>query len=297
MKRLRHLLAILAVVAVGVITAADTEQPLPKPAVNSSFILADGLRIRIGERGTGPTIVFLHGYGESLLGWREVINHLEAGYRAVAIDVPPFGLSEKPPSGYSNQRLTAVVAEVIRQVDSAGVVLVGHSMGGQLAALVALDHPTLVRQLVLVDPAGLGGDHMVANMGTPGAFARQLAAAWQAVVGAVLPVHDPAWLTEADSALAYQPTGDRAYYAGVNALLREFNFTALEGRLSALRTPTLVIWGAHDRLFPLESVGRRFGAEIPDAKMVILPRAFHRPPATHPDAVAREIVQFLKNSP
>jgi len=296
MKRLRHLLALIAVVAVGLAIAADTEHALPKPELKVSWLMADGLGVRVAEKGAGRTIVFLHGYGESLLGWREVINRLGPGYRLVAIDVPPFGLSSKPTTGYSNARITSVVADVVRQTDSTGVVLVGHSMGGEIAALVALEHPALVRELVLVDPAGLGGN-MVASMGTPGAFTRRLAAAWQAVVGVVLPVHDPAWLAEPDSALAYQPSGDRAYYVGVSALLKEFDFTALEGRLSAIRAPTLVIWGAHDTLFPLQSVGRRFGAEIPGAKFVVLPRAFHRPPATHPDAVAHEIVQFLQNLP
>lgn len=281
------------VAAVGLAFAADGHRRVGAPGLAAQYLLVDGLSLRATVAGSGsPTVILLHGFGESLVAWRPVFDQLRSEFRVAAIDLPGHGLSAKPATGYHLDSVGALVAGAIRLVAPGQVVLVGHSMGGAVAAWVALTEPSLVAGLVLVDAAGLPGPVLSQLHELPPGTAAGVIG----LTAAFRSPHDPAWLAESDSALGYEPSADEDYYEALEAVWREFEFTALDAALHRVRPPTLVVWGRHDRTTPLEN-GERFAREIPGARLVIIEGALHRPHVTHPGRVAAAIAGFVAGRP
>src|SRR5690606_24147837 len=120
----------------------------------------DGTSIYYVARGpeTGSAVVLIHGLLGSTLDWEGTLDALAAaGYRAIALDLPPFGLSAKSPE---LDFLAAAQAErVVGLMDALGIeqaTIVGHSAGGPVAGAIAERYPDRVTRLVLVSPAYLG---------------------------------------------------------------------------------------------------------------------------------------------
>ena len=260
------------------------------PSHRAEYLEVDGLRIRALRAGHGDTtLIFLHGFGESLLAWRLVLDRFPRHYRILAIDLPGFGLSTKPsgPSDYSTYERW--LGDLLLQQTSGPVVVVGHSMGGQLAAGMALAHPERVVAAVLISPAGAGISPLFSDTGGIASPAMT----WVATaVSYVLPPHDSAWLYETREALAYQPAADSLASKAARQILEQFDFAVLRDRFGDLKQPVLLIWGRQDRTIPFE-IGARIAAALPCRKFVPL-FALHRPHQTHPDTVAAEITAFLR---
>jgi pimeloyl-ACP methyl ester carboxylesterase len=249
---------------------------------------AGDVLVRTVTLGAGDTtLVLLHGYGESLLAWRGVAEALARHYRVIAFDLPGFGVSDKPASGYDLATMTTRVSDFVQRMGSGPVVLVGHSMGGELAASVALAHPELVQQLVLIAPAGAGLSDAAGHV--PDAIRALLGAATPAVLG----VHDPGWLAEPPARMRYDPTADPAYRAALARITRDFDFDGLGARYGSLRMPVLLIWGRLDPTIPIR-VGDELHAIIPRNCLVVLSRGLHRPHEATPDTVTTLVRQFVE---
>jgi pimeloyl-ACP methyl ester carboxylesterase len=118
------------------------------------FVSANGTRFHVVEAGTGPLVLFLHGFPEFWYAWHNQLTAVaEAGFRAVAIDVRGYGASDKPPRGYDGYTMAGDVAGLIRALGERSAVLVGAGYGGLLAWTTASFHPKLVRRLVVVGAA------------------------------------------------------------------------------------------------------------------------------------------------
>ncbi|BCJ27685.1 hypothetical protein Asera_17930 [Actinocatenispora sera] len=106
------------------------------------FVGANGSRFHVVEAGTGPLVLFLHGFPETWYGWRHQLTALaDAGYRAVAVDLRGYGASDKPPRGYDGYTMSADVDGLIRALGERDAVLVGHDLGGLVAWMAAAFHP------------------------------------------------------------------------------------------------------------------------------------------------------------
>ena len=121
------------------------------------FARIDDLRIRYIDAGAGTPVLFIHGLGASMYAWRKNLAPvMAAGFRVVALDLLGFGSSDKPAHGYTNAAYAHLVVALMDSLHLPDAVLVGHSMGGEIAAEVAIAFPTRVRGLVLMAAAGLG---------------------------------------------------------------------------------------------------------------------------------------------
>lgn len=108
-------------------------------------VAANGARFRLVEIGTGPLVLFLHGFPEFWWAWRHQLPAVAAaGYRAVAMDLRGYGGSDKTPNGYDPLTLSADVAGVVRGLGCREAVLVGHGWGGYVAWATAASHPDCV---------------------------------------------------------------------------------------------------------------------------------------------------------
>lgn len=117
---------------------------------------ADGVRLHVTRTGgPKPPLVMLHGLTHSGSCWSPSARALEADFDVVMPDARGHGSSDAPASGYTYEALAADVVALLDGLALASPILLGHSMGGLTAAVVAAHHPTLLRGLVLVDPTFL----------------------------------------------------------------------------------------------------------------------------------------------
>lgn len=264
------------------------------PPPHRAIALAlDSLVVRALVAGQGDTtLLLLHGYGESLLTWRAVLDPLARHYRVVAIDLPGFGASDKPAGPYSLPRMTEWVRQVLDRTAPRGpVILVGHSMGGEIAVAFAGQTPDRIVATVLIAPAGfaLGIGGLVDSVSER----KAIALGWyQAVRSFVLPVHAPDWMREPAAMARYDPTLDPDYRSSTASVLTDFDFLALR-RAPPLTQPTLLLWGEHDPVVPMAAmIALRSRASC--ARLTTIPRAFHRPHVEHPDQFLAAVLPFLQ---
>ena len=112
----------------------------------------DGIDIHSVSAGSGPTIVFVHGWTCDTSSWREQMPAFDDDYRVIALDLPGHGQSGSPPEGMFSMELFARAVEAVREEAGADrIVLVGHSMGAPVIRRYALDYPEHVAGLVAVD--------------------------------------------------------------------------------------------------------------------------------------------------
>jgi pimeloyl-ACP methyl ester carboxylesterase len=287
-RTVRRLLLVLG--AVLLLWAGLGNPFRPHSRYQASWIEADGLRTRALRAGRGDTtLVFLHGFGESLLSWRPVLDRFAQHYHVLAVDLPGFGLADKPDSGYGYPRYRRWLDALLTRYTSGPLVLIGHSMGGQLAAGYAHDEPERAVAAILLDPAGHGlNDQLVDSAGFAAANTHWISSA----IPWLLPVHDSSWMREPEEMLRYEPATDSAAANAARSILREFDFAALRGEFRAIRQPVLLIWGSLDQTIPLE-MGDSIAAELPCRRYVVL-NTMHRPHQTVADTVAATMLAFLK---
>src|SRR4051812_33332847 len=135
-------------------TPVDESRVLIDGAWTHRFVNANGNRFHAVEAGTGPLVLFLHGFPEFWGAWQhQLVALADAGFRAVAIDLRGYGASDKPPRGYDGYTMAGDVAGLIRALGERRAVLVGEGYGGLIAWTTAAFHPRLVRRLVVVGAA------------------------------------------------------------------------------------------------------------------------------------------------
>ena len=119
----------------------------------------DGLALHYVREGRGPAIVLIHGLGGFAESWRKTIDVLARSADVLAVDLPGFGLSAKPPARYDLDFCTRVLDGFLDASGVGQVSLVGHSLGGAVAVTYALTHPTRVDRLALVSAVVPGFDY------------------------------------------------------------------------------------------------------------------------------------------
>jgi epoxide hydrolase 4 len=147
----------LAALALGVsmvassATAADTDI---YDQVKDGYAENGGVKIHYAELGSGPAVVFIHGFPDFWYSWRHQMKTLaDAGYRAVAIDQRGYNLSDKPEgvAAYAMPNLVGDVVAVIRSLGVEKATVVGHDWGGAVAWQVALNAPQVVDKLIILN--------------------------------------------------------------------------------------------------------------------------------------------------
>jgi pimeloyl-ACP methyl ester carboxylesterase len=298
---------VLSLCVAGGLLLGCRAAPIPEaqrwPAGEGAFRtrdrVVDGTALRTIDTGSGPVVVFVHGLGSSMYAWRFVLAPvLAAGHRVVAFDNRGFGFSARGAGGYDNRAYARLLLALMDSLGVAQAVLVGHSMGGAIAAEAALAEPDRVQGLVLIGSAGYGVAEpwilRLVRLPLVGRLATAFGGRWTVRRLLRSTYADPARVTEADVdqyyAAAAQPGSARA----VRRVLAEFRFDGLTGRLRQLGAPTLLVWGAHDRWTPLWA-GQHMAMEIPRGALVVVPDAGHDVPEERGDDVARLVVAFLRH--
>ena len=253
-------------------------------------IRSNGTRIHVAQQGSGElALVFLHYYGGSSRTWDGVAGALADHYRIVATDHRGWGESEAPAEGYGIADLAADAEGVIQTLGLKRYVVVGHSMGGKVAQLIASRWPDGLEGLVLVAPSPpspmLLSDEQRATL--TGAY--QSRESVEFVIDHVLTA------TALNATLREQVIEDslkgapQAKAAWPNVAMRE-DITAA---VASIDVPTIVISGELDQVDRVATLQAELMPRIPHAALHLLPEIGHLSPLEAPVEVAQIIAQFI----
>lgn len=284
---------------------ADLCYPMP-----TATLRADGVEIAYSDTGTGePALLLIHGLGSYLPSWQRNLPALSQRHRVVAIDLPGYGRSDKGDHPYSMAFFAAILDRVIAERGLGKLVLVGHSMGGQIALTYALSHPGRAQALVLLAPAGLetftdDEARRLAGIVTPEAVAATPPAMIQrnAAKNFFNPTPEVAFLGDDRVRILGGPDllgYARAVSRSVRGMLEE----PVLSRLSEITVPVLLIFGEEDALIPnaffhgamkTRGIAEAGARRLPQATLKMIPQAGHMVHVERPAEVNAAMLEFLR---
>jgi len=235
------------------------------------------------DRGTGRAVVILHGGAgpASVAGFADLLAKA-TGTRVIVPTHPGFGGTARPDALATIRGLAEVYAGMLDSLDLRDATVIGNSMGGWIAAELALRHPARLGRIAIVDGVGIEVDgHPVAGSLAPAQLAEY---SW----------YDPSKAPSLDPAAL--PPAAREIFAGNRATLALYGGTmtdpTLRERLAAVDVPALVLWGEADRIADAD-YGRAFAAAIPGARFELLPRTGHVPQMETPGVLLDALRSFV----
>jgi pimeloyl-ACP methyl ester carboxylesterase len=265
----------------------------------------DGLLLHYLEEGRGPATVLVHGLGGFAESWRHNVPELARHGRVIALDLPGFGRSGKPRRAYTLDFLAQALDRFLRALGVDTVRLVGHSLGGAVAARFALEHPGRVERLAFLGAAVPGFDlrpswiyrtlslpglgEMLSSLITPRICATALERCF-----AHPDVEEIRFFVEHEYAARASRAGRAAYLSLLRSAKGDFTVDAdaYRGALSRLGRGVLVVHGLQDRVIPVAHA-RQVADGLGVAQPRWLDRCGHFPQIEHVAAVNAYLTEFL----
>jgi pimeloyl-ACP methyl ester carboxylesterase len=267
------------------------------------YITINGMNIRYAARGSGRPLVLLHGFCEFLETWDFNLRPLGEYYRVYAMDLPGHGLSDKPYLDYTIAFFTDFTLSFMEALDIDRASLIGHSFGGAIGISIATSFPEKVDRLILESSFGLGNDisllHKLCSVpvlaktdskGTRTALEERIN----------LEFYKPDFVAQeivGRSYLFMKMTEARRVMLNImhnwvdaHGLRRE---AIMMNRLHLIKSPTLVIHCAQDRIHPLR-LSRNAWRLIPGAQLKILSGCGHCPHIEKAAEFNEAVIEFLE---
>jgi pimeloyl-ACP methyl ester carboxylesterase len=266
-----------------------------------------GYRRAFLRAGSGPVLLLVHGIGDSSRAWRDLIPGLARDHTVIAPDLLGHGRSDKPRADYSVAAYANGMRDLLGVLGVDRVTIVGHSLGGGVAMQFAYQYPERVERLVLVSTGGVGRDVNPALRlaSVPGADAllhllrlptTRLAARAGAVAVRRLPI-DLRFDVD-DLMRIFDALPDATARAAVVRTLRAVVdwrgqvVTMLDRCYLARGMPTLLVWGAHDTILPVEHAHVAHAA-LPGSRLEIFEDSGHFPHHSEPARFIEVLRDFL----
>jgi pimeloyl-ACP methyl ester carboxylesterase len=269
------------------------------------WVSVEGRPINVIELGSGPPLLFIHGLAGSWQNWLEQMPVFAAERRVIAIDLPGFGDSPMPRDTISIGGYARIVDALLQALDVSATAVVGNSMGGFIAAELAIAYPQRVERLALVSAAGISSERLALARAIPAMRRAErgllMATGWvaarsdavarrprlrQAALAVVVahPTCVPSPLAAAVLRGSGKPGFIDAFYALTHYPIRE--------RLPEIAAPTLIVWGERDHLVPLRDA-HVFERLIPSARKTVYPDTGHVPMLERPNRFNADLRAFL----
>jgi pimeloyl-ACP methyl ester carboxylesterase len=273
------------------------------------WLTFDGRRVNVVELGSGPPIVFIHGLSGSWQNWLEQLPVFAREHRIIALDLPGFGASEMPAEKITISGYGRFVNALLDELGVGSAAIVGNSMGGFIGGELAIRFPERVERLVLVSAAGLSIEYLRNERAL--AVLNTLENRLAAYSG---------WLASRSDALARRPGARRLIFgivahrperlpgplvaeqvrgsgkAGFVPALDALTDYPIRDRLGEIGCPTLIVWGAEDKLVPARDADE-FARLIPNSRKVVWPETGHVAMLERPAAFNALLEAFLAEEP
>ena len=263
------------------------------------------VKLFVEEKGEGSPLLLIHGFGASTFTWREIAPPLARQRRVIAVDLKGFGQSDKPfDERYSVFDQAELLKQLIIDKDLRDLTLIGHSFGGGVALVLALDEdPQLkgrIKKLVLLDTIAYPQDipvafkmldmPVVSHVGV-----RMLPPAVQARLALRIAYLDNSKIDDDEVEMYAAPlrtaAGKHAIIHSARQIMPE-DLEEISKRYASIELPTLIAWCDYDRVVPLD-VGLKLRRTLPNATLEIIDSCGHMPHEEQPEATLELIEDFL----
>ena len=261
------------------------------------FVEVGGQRLRYQQHGQGKPLVFIHGFAGSLDTWRDLVPLMAGDYALYTLDLLGFGLSDKPShADYSLTKHGQRIVDFIKALDLHDVTLVGHSMGGVVAAFAALHDapPQRIRRLALLDPNFYrrNGPPIPVFFPLPRLLAQRFYDREGRRASLTRCYADPNRLDDALLDRYLAPTKTPGAIEALAAFLETPGPATYAHVPAHIRLPTLIVWGLQDHLWLL-SDGERLQREIAGSQFVTINNAGHMVQEDQPALLAAALRHFI----
>lgn len=264
------------------------------------------VKLFFAEKGEGSPLLLIHGFGASTYTWRKIAPPLANTHRVIAVDLKGFGQSDKPlDERYSVFDQAELLKQLILDQDLRDLTLVGHSFGGGVALVLALDEdPRLkgrISKLVLLDTIAYAQDipvffkmlymPFVSHLGV-----RMVPPIVQTRIALRIAYLDNSKIDEEEVETYAAPlrtaAGKHAIIYSARQIVPD-DLAEISERYRSITMPTLIAWCDHDRVVPLE-VGLKLRRTLPDSTLKIIEGCGHMPQEEQPEATLSLIEDFLE---
>jgi len=277
-----------------------TGDELTKKYPDKKFVQINGVSLHYEQEGLGKPLVFLHGLPTSYLLWRNIAPALTYGNTVYNLDLMGFGLSEKPQNlTYSLDTYVGQLGEFIENFHLDNPILVGHDIGGTIAATYALRNPGKVRKLVLMDaPLYSAAPPLAVRLLRTRVIGDWFTGDWflkRFLRGGVV---KPDIMTDTmlnDYLKPYHddPGARIALLKSVRELnLRPSLESEIQANLGKIQAPTLIMWGAEDPYVPL-GFAKKLKDDIPNSELYVVLQSGHYIQEERPEDVRAALKEFI----
>jgi pimeloyl-ACP methyl ester carboxylesterase len=287
----------LALVATGC-SAPFQAGDLPADPGARRFADVGGFRLHHDVRGTGPTVLFLHGFSSFLQAWDGEAGALAATHKCILVDLPGHGLSDRRPGDYTPDGVARKVLALLDSLGERRVSIVAHSWGASVALAIALAAPERVDRIAIVD--GWMYDAQ-ANLfmqwaRAPGFGDGLWGTFWDQHVEARygMAFKDPErWYDERAIRYVRKVMAIPGTEAATLAVIRGLGaLPALERRYGEVKAPALLVWCREDTVSP-PRWGERLANDLGGARLEVIPECGHMPMVEQPARLHALLSDFL----
>ena len=273
--------------------------------VHPQTIWIAGVKIHFVEMGQGMPLLFLHGLGGSWKDWTSSLQSFRPSYQVMAIDFPGLGDSDKPDADYSIDWLTMMVEKLLQERKLNQVNIVGHSMGALVALNLAARPDSPVKILMVIDAVGIGDkagflSHALTKriMGPDSRWEsveEVLKDEFKSMIESFIEGQKPKTSKEFFQSVPKSPFTGKPLLPMTPAVQMSASIIDFDVRpkLSLIRQPTLILWGAKDPIAPPQDASY-LKSKIPQATLMILDGCGHSPMQEQPGRFNQEVGKFLQ---
>ena len=258
-----------------------------------------GGEIAYVEEGEGPAVVMLHGFPQSSYVWRHAIPVLSSRFRVIVPDQLGTGQSERPVDARLDLRAQAgYVAELLEGLGVGRYAAIGHSYGGGIAQLLALDHPGIDALVLLASSAFDAWPTAATREAQETPPEQEVEELIASGIRASLRygMVEPDRLAPDDVAAYLRPWSGPEGVASFFRFVRQIDGVGLAGReadLGRLEIPVLIFWGEQDRFYP-SAIAERLNDAIPTSTLGLLPGCGHFLMDEAPETLVPMIFEYLR---
>ncbi|MCB1138484.1 MAG: alpha/beta hydrolase [Leptospiraceae bacterium] len=258
--------------------------------LTSEVVSVDGYSIPYYRGGTGPTLVLIHGFGDSKISFLQTAAFLTDSYDVILIDVPGFGDTEHDANrSYDIRTQANSLHAFLQKVGAEEVFLAGNSMGGHIGAAYTLMHPNRVKKLVLMNAAGLRVDDPVPYK--PSAAPLRTVEEFDNYVSETF-VRQPFIPHAFKLHFVSNSIKNFDWLNGIRKDIRQGQDYILNQRAASIQTQTLILWGDSDTIVS-PAHAQVWSRLLPNSVLIILDDTGHAPQYERPEDTARILKSFL----
>ncbi len=302
------------IIIISIIAAASVDNCFAKDSPdkafdNSHYTVINNVQLHYrswlqNNESHKPWIMLIHGFSGSTYSWRFTADSLhKSSYNVIAIDVPPYGYSDRNPKNNTSTTAIAKLIDDFIKTEFPGKHwhIIGHSMGGGIAQALATLYPENIKTVTFVDGA-IYSSIEEGNIPTPYLFRLPFVEGFLSFIGDNFFITKNMVADLLESAYGQEPSTEeiKQYYKALNisgtslAIIRSKTRSEeiASFKASQINKPVLAIWGEQDSWVPLSQM-KSVLKQMPDVQTEVIPACGHNPMETHHEEFMKILLEFL----